>query len=708
MADLKIILQIFKKERSLPRTNPKTAYAGGGALNSDLLKPIDLFRLAPIGDPQISPDGSRILFVRDSSDAKTDSVRSEIWCVDVNTQKTRKLTAGDKRDTMPRWSPDGTQIAFVSNRTGKNQLHLISPDGGEAERIATREEPSSAPVWSNDGKNIAFVASIHMEPGCPFYPGAPERTDLPELDDEKLKESVPRVIKTLHHKQDRMGFFGNKFRHIFVVSAIDSSTEAKTIQLTSGRYNHDSPAWSPSDEHIACVANRELEDDDPVWIRHLWVIEVSTKSMSRVLVEEYPVVSPSWSPDGKKLAFIGADHPFDWVSSPYNLFCVDFAPERFPLTFADATCLTKHLDRWVGSQAGSDVSHSSQTGPVWLKDQDAILFLMASEGESHIYKAESGNISRLTTGERRSVGSFSVSDKALVAFMAGDATHPNEVFLRTPEGEETMMTRVNVEAAAGISFSEPERILFKAPDGWDIEGWVMKPYGYEPGKQYPTILSVHGGPSGMYGYGFTYQFQLYASNGYAVVYINPRGSSGYSREFSLGCVGDWGGKDFLDLMAGLDHVVDMGIADPDRLGITGWSYGGIMTCLAVAQTHRFKAGVAGALIADYLSTYGTSDVGAGFVSFSAGHKSWEAPVELVKQSAISRMANVTTPLLLIHGENDLRCPVGQAEEVFTALKTQAKDCVMVRYPGEPHGLGKPRNIIDRFERTLAWFDHYLR
>ncbi|MDP2858321.1 MAG: S9 family peptidase [Bacillota bacterium] len=676
------------------------------------LTAVDQARFSPVGDPQISPDGSMVAYVKEHIDLQKDETRSEIWLVAAQGGCPRRLTGGQKQDNRPRWSPDGKKIAFVSNRDGKAQIYLISPDGGEAAVISTKIEPASPPFWSPDRGSIAFVGVEEMKPESPFYPGAPVESGLPEIDD-KSKDAPTKVIKTLHHRLDGIGFFGDKFRHIFIVAAEPAQgADVATRRLTNGRFNHDSPCWSPDGKAIVCVANRDLEDDDPVWVRHTWVFDVGTGAARRVLIEDFPQNTPTWSPDGKSIAFVGADHAFNWVSSPYHLFMIDYRPDQCPVPFGKARNLTASLDRWVGSGAASDIRHSAPpAGPLWSRDGKWIMFTVAVGGESHIYRAPAdgtGAPERVTPGTRRGVVAPSLSENGWLAYVVSTPTTPDEVFVLSPLGAESRLTSEHDSLRDEFRMIEPERLSFKGPDGWDIEGWLMKPLNYEPGKKYPTILSVHGGPSGMYGYGFNLSFQTFAHQGFAVLYINPRGSSGYSTEFGLAVVRDWGGKDFEDIMAGVDCAVEMGVVDPDRLGVAGWSYGGFMTCWTVTHTNRFKAAVAGACIADLVSAYGTQDVGVSFVEFSNGGPPWVDPAGLMEQSSVRFADRVTTPMLLLHGEGDLRCPVSQADEVFYALQRQGKTCVFVRYPGEFHGLVKPRNKVDRQERMGAWFEHYLK
>jgi dipeptidyl aminopeptidase/acylaminoacyl peptidase len=639
--------------------------------------------------------------VRQSVDLDNNRATSELHIALSYHRWGKQLTASGHRDTSPAWSPDASKIAFTSDRSGKRQLYILDPDGGEASLIATTQEPSGVPLWSPDGKSIAFVARVEMEPPAPFYEGAPPGRPGPSV----------RVIKTLHHKLDGVGFFSNSFTHVFVVPAVPTASgcTAEARQVTSGRYNHEKPAWSPDGKHLLVVANREEEDDDPFWNHHLWVCDVETGEMRSVFKEAFRVMGAVWSASGK-IAFIATPHALTRLSDTVELFVMDFDAGKCPYSFEAARDLTSSLDRSVGNVPPSDTRLSAGRSLSWSSDDAFVYFVLASEGSSHVWRATADGkvLEKVTPGEGRAVACPSLSTNGWLSYTASKPDVPDEIFVLSPKGVERQVTTVNEAAACELSFARPERLLYAGADGWPVEGWLMKPVGASTGRKHPLVLTVHGGPHGMFGYGFNFQHQMLAGAGFFVLYTNPRASAGYGRLFHDAVEGDWGGGDFRDIMAGVDYVLARYDIDPDRTGIMGWSFGGYMTCWTVGQTARFKAAVAGACISNQHDRWGTSDIGPEDVETSVkGAMPFTDATTLLANSPVSYAGNVTTPLLLICGEEDLRCPISQTEQMFIALKRQGKTAVFVRYPGEYHGLARPSNVLDRLERMKAWFSHYL-
>ncbi|MDQ7794869.1 MAG: S9 family peptidase [bacterium] len=659
------------------------------------LAPEEYLSLQPLGDPQLSPDGSQVAYVREYVDHKRDAICTDIWLVNTEGGEPRQLTAAGALDRLPRWSPDGRRLAFLSNRGGTNQVWLIGVAGGEARVIATKEQPHSAPLWSPDGTQIGFVAAVGAEDQDPAYPGAPPGEDC--------RDGGPRIVAVPHHKLDGAGFFGCRWGHVFVVPA--EPGEATARQVTSGRFSHQAFAWSPDGGRLACVVCRNRPGDNPAWDPQLWIYQVESGEALPLLEGEYCGQAPAWSPDGSALAFIGTMGRFAWNSSNYRVYLADLSG-GLPASPGRIRDLTAGLDRPAGMAVPSDTRHltAEPLGPlVWPADGDRLYFTAMGDGASHLYVARPGEAPhRLTSGARRVVAGGSAAAGSRLAYLAGDATRPEEVFA-WDQAREVQLTRINTALADKYAWRDPERLEIRGPDGWAIEGWLLRPEGAGP---HPLVLSVHGGPASMYGYGFAFLFQCLALNGFAVLYVNPRGSQGYGDRFAGAVVGDWGGKDHEDLLAAVDHVVEAGVADPHRLGVTGWSYGGYMTCWLITRTDRFRAAVAGAPVTNLLSMYGQADVGPGLVEFFRGGRPWEEPDRLSERSPVRYADRVNTPLLLLHGESDLRCPIGQSEEMFAALQRLGRTCVMVRYPGESHRVGRRLNP-DRIRRTLAWFQHYL-
>ncbi len=684
------------------------------------LEPRDLFDLVKVGDPQMSPDEKWMAFTHQRTNLKENKTRSSIWLVPMDgSQEPRRITPETSNSRMPRWAPVGGRLAFLSDRDhddGKDQIYLIdvSEGGGEAHRVATDEVPGSAPVWSPDGQRLAFSAWIEAEGEDRLtYPGAPsERDEDDEDEDEQAQPDKPVVMTTLGSRIDGYGFFNGKTEHILTVDAeaTGADQKAETRRITDGPYFHGSPAFSPDGRWIACMASRSEPHHDLAFDRRLWVFSADSEKAYPVLDSDYPVYAPSWSPDGKRISFYGQPRAFNWLSAPNELYVVDVVPGE-TATWEDVTCVSSGLDRNVGMAAGSETRAQGApfTPPIWLDDR-TLLATVASEGQSHVYRFDLGGEPpvQVTRAGRRTVSEPTVGSD-LLGYAAAEPTKPDQIYVVSlREAGERALTDFNRDVADEWPMNQPEVLSYEGSDGWTIQGWFLRAWGSESGQSRPTILFVHGGPSGMFAEGFSFTNQLCASRGYHVLYVNPRGSSGYGTEFQWAVIGDWGGRDFGDIMAAVDLVSERGDVSEKGLGITGWSYGGFMTNWAITQTDRFTAAVSGASVSNQRSMFGTSDVGHDFVSFSLDALPFEDDGAMRRHSPIRHVERVDTPVLFIHGEGDLRCPIGQAEEMYVSLKKRDKMAFMVRYPGEPHGLKRPQNIRDRWERTLAWFDHHLK
>ncbi|HXG68202.1 MAG TPA: S9 family peptidase [Blastocatellia bacterium] len=634
--------------------------------------PEDLFALKSVGDAQISPDGGAVVYTVTTVDREKNSSFTNLWLVAAAGGTPAPLTSGNFSDSTPRWSPDGRKIAFASNRNGKAAIWVLDVATREMRMLTPWERSNhflskagEALCWSPDGKSIAFVAAEK--------PAEAEATD-------------PRVISRIQYKS-RTGFSDNLRSHIFIVSVADGSVR----QLTRGNYDEHSIAWSPRGDEIVFLSNREA-DPDANFNYDIFAVEVSTGRERRLTNTPGVEFSPIWSPDGNYIAY---------TATKRNLTTID--------SIAEDT----HV--WVIGReggAGREVSAALDrraSSPQWSADGKQVCFLAGDRGKTMIYRVsrEGGQVTQLFL-DFSQIGSFTLAGRN-VAFTRSDETRPGEVWVTSISGgAPRQLTSVNKELAEGWSLVRPEQVRFKSFDETEVEGWLMRPANFQAGKKYPMILSIHGGPHGMYGYGFNHAFQVYAARGYAVLYLNPRGSSGYGQKFSDGCVNNWGGGDYQDLMKGVDYALaKYDWIDPNRLGVIGGSYGGFMTNWVITQTPRFKAAVSIASVSNLISFYATS-LYQDLIHVEFNGFPWDNYDLLWKYSPIRYVKNVTTPTLFIHGEQDMDVHITQAEEMYMGLKRRGVESVFVRYPREGHGMREPLHRLDQMNRTLAWFDRFLR
>ncbi len=646
------------------------------------ITPQDLFRLNRIGDPQISPDGAWVAYVEQRIDPKSFAWCSDLWLVPADrSAPPRPVTSGGSKNHSPRWSPDGAHLAFLSNRSGSTQVWLLPVTGGEALPVtAGGVEPVQAVSWSPDGRQIAFAAWNRVTPVDEVpYPGAPA-PDPQRVPEEKDR---PRVVSRFDHKHDGLGQYGDRFRQLYRCPIGNGPSEPQPLLTLEA--NCDWPAWSPDGQRIAFTVSGA--DDRHFFAgSDLWVLDLGTGQAERVWHPggQCNTSRPAWSPEGARIALVADNAAHGSYTTTDGLWEVDLATGQ-------AINLTAGLDREVGEAISSDWRHGGFTGPTWTPE--GWLFLARSEGQSHIYRVPG----ELQTQGAMAVGGYSYGG-GRTAYQANTPDQPDWIYV---DGQ--------VVARPGGAWEEfqlaPARhFRYEGYEAWPMDGWVMLPPGEGP---HPAALCIHGGPHNVYGEALHLQFQLLVGAGYAVVYLNPRGTQAYGQEFASAVCGDWGGADYHDLMNGLDAAIGLGGIDPERLVVTGWSYGGFMTNRIVTQTRRFKAAMSGACISNLHSFYGTSDIGDPFLGIQVPGLPWAEPEALLARSPLQAVEQVETPVLLLHGEQDLRCPISQSEEFYLALRKLSKPAAFVRYPGEPHSFNQPLHIYDRHRRTIAWFDFHI-
>ena len=647
----------------------------------------DLYSFRWVDHARLTPDGRWVAYVVRRADRDAVDYRSQVHLRSTAADGVASIATPGPTDGHPEWAPDGRRLAYASRQGVAAQVFILEPETGDSRQLTRVALGVNGFRWSPDGRSIAFTATVigHPEgvvadPRPPEGgPGAPPRPP------------VARVVQGLDYKFDGQGYLDGRRSHLFVVPA----DGGEPLQLTDGRWDVGGFDWSPDGRTLVLAGNAE-PDNDLMESNFLYSIPAAGGDLKK-LAGGLDIAIPRWSPRGDVIAFAGTDvepgsYTRLWLVSPEG---------------GDARAVTGGDDPCLGDHCITDMRAGHGFEMRWLEGGERIGFPVALGGRTELWScAAGGGDLRAEAGGNRQVYDWDAAGGVL-ALVAADPTTPGDVFIRDAAGERRL-TRLN-GFLDNREVAMPERIEFTGADGWPIEGWLLKPPGFDPGRRWPLVMEIHGGPHGEYSWAFFHEFQVLAARGYLVLYVNPRGSCGYGEDFQRACVLDWGGKDYQDLMLALDQLIERGYVDPERLGVGGGSFGGFMTNWIVGHTDRFRAAVSMRSIADFVSDYRACDI-ALWNDREMGVLNWSDPRSAWDKSPIRYVENIRTPLLLTHGEMDLRCPIHQAEELFGALRVMRREVELVRFPDESHDLsrsGRPDRRVERLERIAGWFARHI-
>ncbi len=654
----------------------------------------DLAKIKIVGDPQMSPDGARVIYTVKISDADKNKYWTHLWLAETLGGAPQQFTFGDVSDTAPRWSSDGAMIAFIRNKDKRAQIWTVAADGGEPRALTNLPEGSLGElVWSPDHRALAFA----------FRPTHPDWTpDANKKRGETGKSNPPRVITRARYRQDGSGFL-DEDQHIWTCDA----HTGKSKQITRGDYDDASPAFSPDGKTIAFVSNRNADRVRVPQRDDLWFVPARGGAPRKIKTPGGPKSALAFSPNGKWIAYIGYELD-DEAWKPRN--------ERVWIVAKSggaAKCLTRALDRTVGNQTLADARDVAAPALMWSPDNRKIFFTISDAGTCHLYGVEvaARKMTRLTTGARDIAGVSADAKCKRFALLIGDAMRPAEIFAGALPGMKLKTLSNHNEWLKNVAVGAPAEFWLTQPDGTRVQGWILRPPNFKRGKKYPTLLYVHGGPHGQYGNAFFHELQVHAARGYVVVYANPRGSHGRDEKFGAAIFRDYGNLDYLDVMAVAQYGAARADVNKSRVAIAGGSYGGFMVNWAIGHTNFFKCAITDRSICNWISKTGSDDLCSPPNGRWAGN-TWNDTEKLWAMSPLKYAANVRTPLLIVHSEGDLRCPISQGEEFFSALKWLKQKVVFVRYPRETsHGMsrGGPLDLrMDRLTRIGNWLDEHLR
>lgn len=649
---------------------------------------MDLFDLQMVANPEISPDGNTIIYQRHQFDAMTDRRFVNLWSISFSGDNHVPLTSGKNNYGNVSWSPDGKKLAYTSSEEGSNQIFVRWMDTGVSASITNLTESPGNLSWSPDGSKLLFSK---------FVPGSSStiKPKLPSPPNGAKWEESAQVIDKAVYRRDGGGYVDDGYRHIFVISADGGAPR----QLTSGDYDHGSPSWAPDSEHIIFTADRsgsaELDPNN----EQIYEMNIESGELTQITDKRGPHRSPKISPDGKLIAYTGYEDEF----LGYQL-----------------------TDLYIMNRDGSNIRNISQdvandvSSITWAGDSKSLFFRYTEEGVAKVgniklngdYTEIAQNLSSSTIGRPYSGGSYSVANNGRFAFTSGSPAKPSELAAGhfPSRMDNRTLTDLNGEFLKARNLGQVEEFWVNSSvDDFRIQGWIITPPDFDPNKKYPMILEIHGGPHTSYGPQFTPELQFMASRGYVVVYTNPRGSTSYGKDFAAYINHNYPSEDHNDLMDATDYVIDQGYIDEDNLFITGGSGGGVLSAWAIGKTDRFNAAVVAKPVINWYSFVLTADGAPYYSKYWFTKKPWEDPEQYLERSPISLVGNVTTPTMLLTGQQDYRTPMSETEQYYAALKLQGVDATMVRIAGSGHGIaGKPSNLFRKVAYIMGWFEEYKK
>ena len=649
---------------------------------SKKLELIDIFNLEYVSDPQISPDGKTIVYVRNYKDIMTDKNLSNLWMINFDGSHNRPLTAGSQSDMAPLWSHDGNKLLYQSNADGKMRIYLRWMDSGNVTILTNTSQNPENVSWSLDDKSIAFTMFVSTENSSIIK--------LPKKPEGAQWNKPAVYIDKLNYRADGEGYIKSGYTQLFTLPVSGGTPR----QITDSQYHHGAPIWTHNNKSLIFSANLHVNGEYDPLNSEIYSISLVDGKIQALTTRQGPDLSPQISPDGKHIAYLGFDDKYlGYQQNSLYLMNIDGSHSQL---------ISQSFDRNIQNIK-------------WGNKGKGLYFQYDDKGDTKLsYISTSGRISDITKnlgglslGRPYNDGNYSVSTNGKYAYTFGETDHPADLSSGI-NGKDKRLTKLNEDLFSHKNLGQVEEIWYKSSyDQRDIQGWIVKPPQFDPNKKYPLILEIHGGPFASYGSMFSAEIQLYAAAGYVVLYTNPRGSTSYGKEFANLIHHNYPSQDYDDLISGVDAVIAKGYINNNQLFVTGGSGGGVLSAWIVGKTNRFKAAVVAKPVINWTSFVLHADSPAYFTKYWFADMPWENPESFHKRSPLSLISHVKTPTMLLTGEQDFRTPISESEQYYTALKLQKVESAMVRIPGASHGIAaRPSNLMAKVAAILAWFEKY--